>query len=435
MPTKRQTMPTKKGHDAVKSLVSQSKKNTEFQRTKGTTKEKYASTKDEEADHKKALAAKKSPYQAIVKDKYLQVTIDGHPFALDSTHPTFARLKKALQAKDWKAVPKLVSIAKSLFDASKGNVVIKGGVCYYKGTKVDDSLTQRMVDMIKDKKEVTHMLLFMDDLYQNPEPLAIAEFFDWLRHNDLPITDDGCFMAYKSVDSNFKDQHTHKIDNSPGQVIWMPRAAADTNYRTQCSYGFHICSKQYGLYGTHVMAVKARPRDVLSAEGGKIRVLRYEVIKQLGVKEDMHFREEGFSALEKQLVVEIRAERKELLGMLLASAPIKRMIRSKKISKTSFLKTSYARLKSMALKYEVVPQPVQETKEVIPPLQAARKAAGLSVGQVAKESGMSYKVVATLEKNLDPHPDKADAILAAIGSLKGLHLSTSAISYPVATQG
>lgn len=388
------------------------------------------------AAKKKAAPAAAVPY--VLKDNYLQVTVDGKPFSLDSTHPTFARMKKALLSKNWKAVPKLVTLAQNMVSASQGNIKIVNGVVYYKGTPVDSSLTQRIVEMIEGKKNVTHMLLFMDNLYKNPDQKAIAEFYDWLRDNDLPITDDGHFLAYKSVDMNLMDEHTHTISNKPGQVIMMPRDVADTNWRTQCSSGFHVCSKQYGLYGKRVMAVKVNPADVVAANQGKIRCVKYEVLRELGTKSESLFKQEGFSDMEKTMVVEIKAERKELMKMILESPIIKRLLRQGKLSKATIQKSAYARLKAMAQRYEVVPVEKQVTAAVeagVPYLEAARKASGLTVGEVAKQMGVNYKVVGVLEKEMEPNRSKSDAFLTAIGALKGIRdLSRSAISYPVPTR-
>jgi hypothetical protein len=305
--------------------------------------------------------------------------------------------------------------------------------------------------MIKNGRDVNHMLLFMDNLYKNPEPEAIVEFFDWLREANLPITDDGCFLAYKSVDEDYKDKYTHRIDNRPGAVIMMPRGAADTDWRTQCSSGFHICSKQYGLYGTKVMAVKVNPRDVIAApkgDVGKMRVLRYEVLYELGKKDELTFKEEGFTEVEKQVVVELKGERKEMIKAILGSKQIKRAIRGKKISEATIKKASHARLKAIAQRYEVVEsEPVTRKlksnaegmprTEVVslaslPPLESARKASGFTVNQVADKMGIPYKEVAKLEKEQEPNPVKFDKFLEAIWLLKGRRLSElsrSAITY------
>lgn len=379
-------------------------------------KKKAASKKVAKKSATKTVTKSKAlPF--VIKPKFLQVTLGGQPFTLDSTHPTFNRLRAALRAKKWKAVPRLVTLARNLFSASQGNVEVRNGVVFYKGTAVDSSLTQRIVDMVKGKKDINHMLRFMDDLYKNPSPEARREFFDWLRENDLPITDSGAIIAYKSVNSDLRDEYTGTIDNSPGQRILGSRKWFDTDYRTQCSTGYHVCSKQYGLYGSRVMAVLVRPRDVLSAVDGKMRVVNYEVLRELGSKTESLFKQEGFTELEKQLVVEIKAERKELIQMLLKSDVVKRLIRRKKIGKTSIQKATYARLKTMVQKYGLLPETKPEPKADVPYLQEARKAAGLTVGQIAKKLKISYKTVSLLEKKIDPERSKADNFIAAIGDL------------------
>src|SRR3954462_7161476 len=115
----------------------------------------------------------------VLKPNYLQVTIKGEPFALDSTHPTFKRLAEALRSKNWKMVPKLVNIAQSLMNDSQGNIEVKKGVVFYKGREIKSTLTSRIIDILKSGKDVRYMLKFMDNLYQNPSHEAINEFYGW----------------------------------------------------------------------------------------------------------------------------------------------------------------------------------------------------------------------------------------------------------------
>jgi DNA-binding transcriptional regulator YiaG len=381
--------------------------------------------------------AKVAPVPYVLKDSFVQVTVDGKPFLLNASHPTFAALVAALKARAWGRVPKLVTLARSIAHASHGNVTVVQGVISYKGKPVEGVLMKRILQLMQHGKPVKHMLAFMDQLYQNRSPEAKAEFFQWLQNNELPITDDGHFLAYKSVDANLRDQHTHTIDNSPGQVIMMARADADPNYRTQCSYGFHVCSKQYGLYGTRVLAVKVSPADVVAAEGGKMRVTRYEVIKELGLKEKLEFKADGFSTLERQLVVEIKAERQEVLKALLRSPAVKRVIRRGKIAKTTIVKATYARLVAMARQYDVLPTTGLAASETEAgtklPLQAARKAAGLSVGQLAKKLSVDYKTLSLWERNEALPTDKADKVIRAIAQLRGV--THGAVAFPTPVEG
>src|SRR4051812_46509892 len=106
-----------KSHDAVDSLVKQSKRD-----------KIYSSTK-------KKSAPKEIPF--VIKDDFIQLTLPGgRPFTLDSTHETFSRLKKALETSNWKAVPKLVNLAEALVSASAGQVRIYKGMVYYKNDQI-----------------------------------------------------------------------------------------------------------------------------------------------------------------------------------------------------------------------------------------------------------------------------------------------------------
>lgn len=376
----------------------------------------------------------KVPY--VLKDNYLQVTVKGQPFALDKSHPTFDRLKKAIKQHRWSLIPKLVTLAKSINFESQGNVSLVKGVVYYKSQPVNDSLSKRIIEMVRRGKKVKHLLLFMDNLYQNPSKTAIESFYDWLRDNDLPITDNGCFLAYKSVRDDYTDTHSGTVDNHPGQVIMMSRKVVDTDYYHQCSTGFHVCSKRYGIYGSRVLAVMINPKYVLSAVEGKMRVTQYEVLMELGQKYQDNlgdidpniFEKKGIAGIEGQLVIEVKKERQELINMILKSPAIKKALRRKKLSKITITKASYARLKSMAQKYDLVPSIGPEASHK---LMMARKAAGITIGQVAEKLGIGYKAVYTLEKEVNPSQERVDKYLLAVANLRGYN---KAVSYPIPTR-
>jgi DNA-binding transcriptional regulator YiaG len=367
----------------------------------------------------------------VVKKGYIQVTLPGSgPFSLTEDHPTFNRLKKALKEKNWKLVPKLVTTAQSIQFDSGGLVTIKKDGVYYKDQVIHSSLSDRIMQLVQAGKPVKYLVNFMNKIQQNPAPEARTEFYDWLVNNELPITSDGNVICYKSVHMNNTDTRTGTIDNSPGQVIMMPRNVADPNWRTQCSSGFHVCSKQYGVYGEKTMAVLVNPKDVLSANSGKMRVVKYEVLKELGSKDDRNFRLEGFTELEKQLVIEIKKERKELVQLLLTSKDVKRAIKNKKISIKTIMKYPYARLKSMVQKYDLIPSVGPESNHS---LESARKAAGLTQGELARKMNVTLKEVVKLEQSENPAQKDIDKYLRSISDLVGIRdLSRSAITYPKA---
>src|SRR5271157_5029075 len=143
---------------------------------------------------------------------------------MHSTHASFKSIVKALKREDWAKAVRLFDTAQLIADKSQGRVQVRKDGVFYNGTKVDNSLTTRILQLIKEGKPVSSMLRFMDRLYQNPSQAAIGELYDWLNGCKLPITDDGRFVAYRRVRSDYKDVYSGSIDNSPGQKCMMKRS-------------------------------------------------------------------------------------------------------------------------------------------------------------------------------------------------------------------
>ena len=127
---------------------------------------------------------------------------------------------------------------------------------------------------------------------ENPSLRAVEELYGFLEVCMLPITEDGHFLAYKKVRSDFKDIYSGTMDNSVGQVLDMPRNSVDEDKDRTCSSGLHFCAKSYLSHfgswnssGNRVVVVKINPRDVVAIpsdyNNAKGRTCRYEVVDVL----------------------------------------------------------------------------------------------------------------------------------------------------------
>ena len=109
---------------------------------------------------------------------------------------------------------------------------------------------------------------FVKNLIQNPNFENLTDVYSFLQKGKLPITEDGCFLAYKVVAKDFKDKYTKTMDNSPGTVVSMPRESCNLNRDETCSYGLHFCSSSYiSSYISSqdvIVEVKVNPMDVTS---------------------------------------------------------------------------------------------------------------------------------------------------------------------------
>jgi hypothetical protein len=131
------------------------------------------------------------------------------------------------------------------------------------------------------------MQRFVENLMENPSRRAIYELYSFLEECNLPITDDGHFIAYKRIRNDWMDVYSGTIDNHIGQKPSLPRRNVDDDCRNTCSYGLHVCSLGYLAHysGERLIAVKVNPKNVVSVpvdyHNSKMRVCEYEVITEL----------------------------------------------------------------------------------------------------------------------------------------------------------
>jgi hypothetical protein len=168
-------------------------------------------------------------------------------------------------------------------------VSIKGETLYWDGEVFNGTLATRMVAMLTEGFTIEPLVKFMENLLENPSKRSVDELYGFLEKNNLPITPDGHFLAYKKVRIDYKDVYSGTMDNSPGQVVTMPRNKVDDDKDRTCSAGLHFCSEGYLRHfgGERTVIVKINPRDVVSIpsdyDNTKGRACQYEVVGEVGV--------------------------------------------------------------------------------------------------------------------------------------------------------
>ena len=338
-------------------------------------------------------------------------------------------------------MPALITLAEHLAEQTHGNVRVNKDGVSYKGRQVDNSLTRKIADLVRERKPIAPMLKFMDNLYSNPDERAILDLYEWLNAfngGQFVPTDDGCFLAYKAVNLNYTDCHTGTIDNSVGQVVMMPRKDVDSNAYNECSAGLHFCSLGYlrSFSGEKIVAVKVNPRDVVAIPMGygrrKGRTWMYEVVYEVSDKTEEA--EQSEHAIMLQAVAPVVKERKDLLQRFLDLPLVKRYIRRRKMSEANIRKMPLGRLAKEYQKFYAMSTPVDRSKLFENPLLFSREAAGLTRGQVAEELDLSYKDVYNMEMALNPGQAKVDLYLESIAKLnKQGRTKGTAVGFPKAT--
>ena len=236
-------------------------------------------------------------YPFIIQGSNVTVVIDGKPHTVAKTHVSYQKVVDAIKAGDWPTVKNIIDPVKVVLNYGAGNISIKGDTLYWKGEPFAGIMATRMISMLEEGFSIEPMVLFMHNLLKNPSKRSVDELYGFLEKNNLPITPDGYFLAYKKVRRDFLDIHSGTMLNAPGTVVEMERFKVDDNKDKTCSTGLHFCGMSYldhfGGSDSRTVIVKIDPADVVSIpsdyNGAKGRACRYEVIGELGVDPDKAF--------------------------------------------------------------------------------------------------------------------------------------------------
>ena len=233
----------------------------------------------------------------IKTEDHLTVAFDdGTTQTMYSSDPHYQDLIKAINAKQWEQAKELMCpslvVKKQMakLPNSDGRVTVEAGIVKLDGQLIHNTLTKRMVQMAEEGFDITPMSNFLANLFDNPSYRAVNELYGFMENSDLPITDDGHFIAYKRVRQNYTDCHSGNMDNSVGTVVKMARNQVNEDAKQTCSAGLHFCSRSYltsfgNEKGNRTVVVKINPRDVVSIpvdyNNAKGRCCEYEVLYEL----------------------------------------------------------------------------------------------------------------------------------------------------------
>ncbi len=230
---------------------------------------------------------------------------------IPKSHMNYYRIIELLEKGDIDAVtPLLVEVKQAIADSSDGSITYRDGNLYFEGEPLHLSMVPRIVSLIRDGLNVQPLTNFLRNVLDNPSPRAREELYGFMEVNNLPVTPDGHFIAYKMVRSDFLDIRTGTMDNSPGSVVKMKRADVDPDKHSTCSVGLHFAALEYvrnGNYGSRggghrLVAVKINPRDVVAIptdyNNSKGRACQYLILKELDWDTGLPVNTVGFKLFE-----------------------------------------------------------------------------------------------------------------------------------------
>lgn len=237
----------------------------------------------------------------IITSEAVTLVCNKTPYTISSSHVNYTKIIQAIKSNEWDSIPVLIDVVSDVKEwMSTSHEVdsiqfgyVDGGVhtLTYRGEQLHNVLVDKILNMMKENFPVQPMINLLKNLYDNPSKKAIDELYTFLEVGKMPITEDGCFLAYKRVNDNYTSCFDGQTDNSIGNIVSMPRHMVNDRSEVTCSYGLHVCSFDYLQYypGARVVCVKVNPANVVSIPADynntKMRVCSYTVISELTPEE------------------------------------------------------------------------------------------------------------------------------------------------------
>lgn len=249
----------------------------------------------------------KIPY--TITNNSVTLVRNGLPVTVLREHPSFDFIIDAIKESNWEKVIEALDQKTTVKVITEGEAEEREGRLF---VKLDNGswwqapidLGKHIVDFYYQKLPYQPWILFAKKLQQNPSYRSVQELFQFLNANNFTLSDDGDFIAYKRVKSDFKDIHSGTFDNSVGTVVTMPRNEVDEDSDRTCSNGLHVAAFDYACnhFGSSdsvsdkLVYVSVNPKDVVAVpkdyNNQKMRVCEYKV---LGVC-DFEFKERCYSS-------------------------------------------------------------------------------------------------------------------------------------------
>ena len=237
--------------------------------------------------------------QYICNNNGIVLFLDNKPVKIEKSSHQYSQILEAFDLPEKQqeaAIRKILSY--NTESALKNGFNITPESVLYNGEALPKALADKVRSMHREGLPLNLFEKFWINIQDNPSASSVSELYEFLAYKELPITEDGCFLAYKGLESDFwsvsgnKDTKVVKgavdengcILNSVGAEIEVKRRDVDDNRDNHCSFGLHVGSLDYARDFARgvVVVVKVNPKDVVSVPTDfncqKCRVSAYKVV-------------------------------------------------------------------------------------------------------------------------------------------------------------
>lgn len=240
----------------------------------------------------------------IINENGIVLFMNGQPQKVHRDDAKYAAIIAALRlplADQDKAIEEVFIEADVNASMEEEGFKIDGDDVLYLGEPLPAPLAIKVRSLMRENLPVNLLVKFWENLKLNPSYSSVTELYDFLSYKELPITEDGCFIAYRglqedyySVSGNLSTKVLEGVVNSKGQIyngvgetIVIARNSCDDDRSRTCSYGIHAGSHDYAKNWSRgkLVAVKINPKDVVSVPRDyhcqKLRCCAYTVVAEI----------------------------------------------------------------------------------------------------------------------------------------------------------
>ena len=279
----------------------------------------------------------------IITDDRVSVSIDNRFRSFSRSDFRGKRLVELLDQKDHdvEAIREAADLPTYLTKHSLGRVTIDDrDQVRLDGRIVDLGVADTLLDYLHRGADVTSLVYYIERVVQNPSDTIASDLYRFLKSGNLPLTPDGCFLAFKGVDSRFRSKHRGNEDvtvtfdyagrdlveqyqdravkelgldpsvdglvnysntqvfrghipHPIGATLEMSASDVDRDPRQNCSRGLHCCSAEYLNWWYNiedkVLIVKVYPEAVAAIPSHdndqKLRTARYTVLDEMNFED------------------------------------------------------------------------------------------------------------------------------------------------------
>ncbi len=232
-----------------------------------------------------------------IRQTSVTIVLNNDVYTVEKTNPNWNNVLDAIRNNDEYELKRLLDEKTVISEYTEGNVTVKHGDIFFKGAKLGGTLIERIREFIKQKLPVVPLLKFLNKLMENPSRRAVTELYKFLENQNMPITPDGNFLAYKGLDGSFWSKTANKetvvlkgktdtqgrIFNGVGETIEVTRNSVCDDPNQGCASGIHAGSLKYAqsfASGGKLVIVEINPADVVSVpneSSEKLRTCKYVV--------------------------------------------------------------------------------------------------------------------------------------------------------------